>query len=78
MKSHSFCIYIVGVGKGVVVVYYYLNIFHICMHLGSDSDISKSDVPINQHCLCLIVLPVGFSPSSLPLVHIGEISVLRL
>lgn len=58
-------IYIVGLENGVVI-YYYLKRFNILMYPSIDSDISKCNVQINQHCPCLNVLPIVMFPSSLP------------
>lgn len=84
---HSAHVHIVGVGKGVVALYYYLNMYemYIFVYLGIDKYRSKSNVHISQRCPFLNVLPSVIFPSSLLLAfreeiqyNWGEISVLKL
>lgn len=84
---HSAHVHIVCVGKGVVVLYYYLNMYviNIFVYLGIDNYRSKSNVQISQRCPFFNVLPSVIFHSSLLLAfreelqyNWGEISVLKL
>lgn len=72
-------------GNCVVVTYSCLNVVNEFICPCIDSDISKSNVQLDQHCLCLnVLLVVMFSSSLLSACreklkfHTVEISVLEL